>query len=83
MRTVALRTAVQGTPEPAQRGTSVQALAKETGAVPLEVETLYDREFAVLAATAKVRSFLSVLASRKVRIVLRQRKIALSRIAAV
>jgi hypothetical protein len=38
------------------------------------VQELYEREFSDLEATATVTSFLSLLASRKVREVLRQRQ---------
>ena len=69
-----MRTAAQGTPAPAQRGTTIQALAKETGVEPTKVEELYDREFAQLEATATVRIFLSVLTSRKVRTALRRQR---------
>ena len=66
-----MRTAVKVTPEPAQRGSSIQALAKESGATQPEFAELYDHEFAELEATATVRNFLAVLASRKVRATLR------------
>jgi Protein of unknown function (DUF3562) len=69
-----MQTAAPGTPEPAQRGNTIQALAKETGVEPTKVEELYDREFAELEATATVRIFLSVLTSRKVRTALRRQR---------
>ena len=66
-----MRTAVKATPEPAQRGNSIQALAKESGAAQPEIAELYDHEFAELEATATVRDFLAVLAARRVRATLR------------
>jgi len=58
-------------PGAAQHGTTIDALARETGTEPARVQELYEREFADLEATATVKSFLSVLASRKVRAILR------------
>jgi Protein of unknown function (DUF3562) len=52
---------------------AVEALAKMTGAELARVHQLYNRELARLEATAKVRSFLAVIASRNVRDALRQR----------
>ena len=66
-----MRTAVKATPEPAQRGSSIQAQAMESGAAQPEIAQLYDHEFAELEATATVRDFLAVLASRRVRATLR------------
>ena len=60
-------------PEAAQHGSAIEALARETGAEPAKIQELYERELADLEATAKVRGFLSVLASRNVRAALRQR----------
>jgi hypothetical protein len=60
-------------PEAAQHQATIEALAWETGTEPVMVRELYERELADLEATATVRSFLSVLASRKVRAVLRHR----------
>jgi hypothetical protein len=60
-------------PEAARHGATIEALARETGTEPAKVQELYEREFADLEATATVRSFLSVLASRNVRAALRQR----------
>jgi hypothetical protein len=45
----------------------VEALARETGCEAAHVKELYECEFAKLEANAKVRGFLSVLASRNVR----------------
>ena len=69
-----MRTAVKVTPEPAQRGSSIQALAKESGVTQPEIAELYDHEFAELEATATVRNFLAVLASRRVRATLRLKR---------
>jgi len=68
-----MRTSDQAAPEAARHGTTIEALARETGKEPAKVQELYEREFADLEATATVRGFLSVLASRNVRAVLRQR----------
>jgi len=69
-----MRTAVKAAPEPAQRGSSIRALAMESGAAQPEVADLYDHEFAELEATATVRDFLAVLASRRVRATLRLKR---------
>lgn len=45
----------------------VETLARKTGREAAHVKELYEREFARLEATAKVRSFLSPLAYRNVR----------------
>jgi hypothetical protein len=51
----------------------LEALAREMQ-VPLDdVAQLYAREFATLAAGARITSFLPILATRKVRTLLRQR----------
>jgi Protein of unknown function (DUF3562) len=67
------RTAATRPPEAAQHGAIIEALARETGTEPAKVQELYEREYADLEATATVRGFLSVLASRNVRAVLRHR----------
>ena len=47
-------------------GTSiVEALARETGREAVHVKELYEREFAKLEATAKLRGFLSIFAYQK------------------
>jgi hypothetical protein len=69
---LANRTAAQAAPRIAQHDATIDALARETGTEPARVQELYEREFTDLEATATVRSFLCVLASRKVRAVLRQ-----------
>ena len=56
----------------AQHGSTIEALARETGSAPSHVRDLYEREFAHLESNAKVRGFLSVLACRNVRMVLRE-----------
>jgi hypothetical protein len=56
----------------AQHGSTIEALARETGGEPARVRELYERELAQLEAHAKVRGFLSVLACRKVRVALRE-----------
>jgi len=53
-------------------GAAIGDLARETGLDPEHVKALYERELAQLEANAKVRGFLPVLASRKVRMVLRR-----------
>jgi hypothetical protein len=45
----------------------IEALARETGAEPDYIRQLYEHEFAQLAATATVRGFLSLIASRNVK----------------
>ena len=54
-------------PASAQDTSIVEALARETGRDAAQVKVLYEREFAKLEATAKVRGFLSILAYRNVR----------------
>jgi hypothetical protein len=61
----------QQAPTSAQHGSTIEALARETGSEPAHVRELYEREFAHLESNAKVRGFLSVLACRNVRMVLR------------
>jgi Protein of unknown function (DUF3562) len=56
----------------AQYGSTIEALARETGSEPAHVRELYERELAHLESNAKVRGFLSVLACRNVRMVLRE-----------
>jgi hypothetical protein len=56
----------------AQHGATIEALARETGSEPAYVRELYERELAQLESNAKVRGFLSVLACRNVRMVLRE-----------
>ena len=68
-----MRTFERVAPEAAQHGTTIEALARETGMEPAKVQVLYEREYADLEATATVRGFLAVLASRNVRAVLRNR----------
>jgi hypothetical protein len=52
----------------------LEALARDMQ-VPLDdVAQLYAREFAALAAGARITSFLPILATRKVRTLLRQRR---------
>jgi len=57
-----------------RHGSVIEALAKETGGEPEHVRELYEREFARLEGTAKVRGFISLLACRNVRLVLRGTK---------
>ena len=57
----------RGGPASAQDTSIVEALARETGREATHVKELYEREFAKPAATAKVRSFLSIFACRNVR----------------
>jgi hypothetical protein len=61
----------QEIPAPAQHGSTIEALARETGSAPAHVKELYECELAHLESNAKVRGFLSVLALRNVRMVLR------------
>jgi hypothetical protein len=56
----------------ALHGSTIEALARETGSEPVEVRDLYERELAHLEANAKVRGFLSILACRNVRVALRR-----------
>jgi hypothetical protein len=62
----------QQAPAPAQYGSTIEALARETGSEPGHIRELYERELAHLESNAKVRGFLSVLAYRNVRMVLRE-----------
>jgi hypothetical protein len=55
-----------------QHASVIEDLAHETGVEPEQVRELYEQELAQLESTAKVRGFLSVLASRNVRLALRQ-----------
>jgi hypothetical protein len=57
--------------EAARRQSTIVALARETNTEPAHVQRLYDARLAQLGAGAKVRSYLSVLASRNVRAELR------------
>jgi hypothetical protein len=54
-------------PASGQDRSVVEALARETGREAAHVKELYEREFAKLEATAKVRGFLSILAYRNAR----------------
>jgi hypothetical protein len=49
---------------------AVESLAQEMSAEPALVSELYERELTQLESSAKVRGFLSVLTSRKVRMLL-------------
>ena len=51
---------------------TIEALARHTGATPERVKALFERELAELEATAKVQGFLSVLAIRNVKLMLRE-----------
>jgi hypothetical protein len=62
----------QEAPASAQHGYAIEVLARETGSEPAHVRQLYEREFAHLESHARVRGFLSVLACRNVRMVLRE-----------
>ncbi len=68
-----IQTTEQAASEATPHGATIEALARETGTEPARVQELYEREFADLEATATVRGFLSVLASRHVRAVLRHK----------
>jgi|HubBroStandDraft_3_1064219.scaffolds.fasta_scaffold668620_1 hypothetical protein len=56
----------------ANDGFAIEALARDAGAEPGFVRVLYERELARLEANATVRGFLSVLACRNVRMLLRE-----------
>jgi hypothetical protein len=60
------------TPESRRDGSVIETLARETGSEPAYVRELYEREVAHLEANAKIRGYVSLLASRNVRIVLRE-----------
>ena len=60
------------TPVSDRYGAAIDALARETGTELEHVRELYERELAQLESTAKVRGFLAVLVSRKVRMALRR-----------
>jgi hypothetical protein len=57
----------QDSPASEQDTSIVETLARKTGREAAHVKELYEREFAKLEATAKVRGFLSALAYRNVR----------------
>ena len=59
-------------PQPSTDGSVFETLARETGSEPAHVKELYEREFAHLEATSKVKGFLSLLACRHVRLELRK-----------
>lgn len=59
-------------PQSSMDGSVFETLARETGSEPAHVEELYEREFAHLQATSKVKGFLSLLACRNVRMELRK-----------
>ena len=59
----------------AQHRNAIQALALETGAPEEEMAELYVSTLAELDASARVKSFLAILASRKVKeLVFRKRR---------
>jgi hypothetical protein len=62
-----MATKIQQPREIAQRQSAIDRLARQMNAEPSHVRRLFDEEFAGLAAKAKVRSYLHVLASRAVR----------------
>ncbi len=64
-------TADKHTARPPDHDAVIKSLSDSTGVDPMHVQALYEREFATLEKTATVRSFLSVIASRNVREVLR------------
>jgi uncharacterized protein DUF3562 len=51
---------------------SQEAIARQTDTAIAEVERLFEQELAELAAEAKITQYLSVLASRRVRMKLRK-----------
>jgi hypothetical protein len=53
---------------------TVSAIAKETSASVDEVKTLYEEEVATLASQATIKQFVGVIASRRVRLQLRDRR---------
>jgi hypothetical protein len=69
-----MQTSDQAAPEAAHHAATLEALARETATEPAKVQELYEREVADLEATATVKGFISVLASRNVRAALRRRR---------
>jgi Protein of unknown function (DUF3562) len=62
--------------ESANHQSTIEALARESRADPAYVRKLYEKVLAELEATAKVRSFLFVLACRNVRAALLEARAA-------
>jgi len=55
-----------------RHGSVIETLARETGSEPARIRELYEREFARLEGSATVRGFISLIACRNVRLVLRE-----------
>lgn len=58
--------------DPSRNVDSQEAIARQTDTAIAEVERLFEQELAELAAEAKITQYLSVLASRRVRMKLRK-----------
>jgi hypothetical protein len=56
----------------AQRALSAEAIANDTGTALDVVREIYEQELAQLASDAKITQYLDVLASRRVRLLLRK-----------
>lgn len=52
--------------------TTTEAIAKETETAVEVVQEIYEQELSVLASDAKITQYLGVLASRRVRMLLRK-----------
>ena len=66
-----MATSTPRTLQGASQQTTKEALAEETHTSLAEVEKIYDEEFSTLAADAKITQYLGVLATRRVRMKLR------------
>lgn len=55
-----------------QGGSPAEAIAKESDMPPERVQEIYEQELSSLASHAKITQFLGVLASRRVKMMLRK-----------
>jgi hypothetical protein len=58
-------------PSPQDRSVT-EAIAKDTDTPPEDVERIYEQELSSLASEAKITQYLGVLATRRVRLMLRR-----------
>jgi hypothetical protein len=57
---------------PNQTRAVAEAIAKDTDTTPEEVEEIYQQELSILASGAKITQYLGVIATRRVRMLLRK-----------
>lgn len=63
---------IQGKPIGKIDRTATEAIAKETDTSVEVVQEIYDQELSTLSSDAKITQYLGVLASRRVRMILRK-----------